>query len=78
MVPMSPSGIKYGRLLAMGEARTQNYIANIVKSDDSIIVVVSRVYYAFGYEGIGYIIMQHVGDYDCNQDDTPAIALAIK
>lgn len=79
----SPDGsevafVKYGRSVAMGEARTQNYIANNVNSDKEIVVLVPRIYYAFRYEGIGYIMMQHIDGNDCNQTDSDVIALAVK
>ncbi len=78
----SPDGsegafVKYGSLVTMGEARTQNYIANDVNSDKDIVVLVPRLYYAFRYEGIGYIIMQHVDGNDCNDNDADIIALAV-
>lgn len=68
--------VKYGPTFAMGEARTQGYITNQVNSDEDIIVV-PHIYYAFRHEGTGYIIMEHVGSNDCNQDDFDAIALAV-
>jgi len=78
----SPDGseaafVKYGPLLDMGEARTQNYIANQVNSDEDIVVLVPRVYYAFRYERTGYIIMEYVDGNDCNQNDLDAIALGV-
>jgi hypothetical protein len=79
---LSPDGseaafVKYGPLIDMGEARTQNFIANIVNSDKNIIVLVPRIYYAFRYDGIGYMIMQHVDGSDSNQNDYDAIVLAV-
>jgi hypothetical protein len=71
--------VKYGPLLAMGEASTQDYIADHVNSDmyKDFVVLVPRIYYAFRYEGIGYITMQYVDGNDCNQNDLDAIALAV-
>ncbi|KAK0220655.1 hypothetical protein IW262DRAFT_1272571, partial [Armillaria fumosa] len=70
--------IKYGPRIAMGEARTQAFIANIVNSDKDCVVRVPRVYSAFRYKRIGYIIMQHIHGHDCNEDDLNEIACAVK
>ena len=70
--------IKYGTLLAMGEARTQDFIAKIVNSDKGCIVRVPPVLYAFRYEGVGYIVMQHIHGHDCSEDDINEIAIAVK
>ena len=82
LIIRSPGGseagfVKYGPSLAMGEARTQDYIADHVNSDKDFIVLVPRIYYAFRYEGIGYLTMQYVDGNDCNQNDLDAIALAV-
>jgi hypothetical protein len=82
LIIRSPGGseaafVKYGPSLAMGEARTQDYIADHVNSDKDLIVLVPRIYYAFRYEGIGYITMQYIDGNDCNQNDLDAIALAV-
>jgi hypothetical protein len=78
----SPDGseaafVKYGPTLAMGEARTQDYVADHVNSDKHLVVLVPRIYYAFRYEEIGYITMQYVDGNDCNQNDLDTIALAV-
>ncbi len=70
--------IKYGPLVAMGEAHTQVFIADIMNSDKGCIVWVPCVFYAFQYEGIGYILMQHICGQDCSQDDFDQIALTVK
>ncbi|KAF8492014.1 hypothetical protein F5888DRAFT_1578717, partial [Russula emetica] len=65
LIIRSPGGseaafVKYRPSLAMGEAHTQDYIADHVNSDKDLIVLVPRIYYAFRYEGIGYITMQYI------------------
>ncbi|KAK0497575.1 hypothetical protein EDD18DRAFT_1162964 [Armillaria luteobubalina] len=70
--------IKYGPSIAMGEARTQDFIANIVNSDKDCVVRVPHVYFAFRYDRIGYIIMQHIHGRDCNEDDFNEISRAVK
>ncbi|KAJ2922600.1 hypothetical protein H1R20_g14501, partial [Candolleomyces eurysporus] len=62
----------------MGEARTQDFIANIVNSDEDSVVRVPRVYYAFRYKDHGYILMQHIEGQDCTEEDTDAVALVVK
>ncbi|KAK0185469.1 hypothetical protein F5146DRAFT_1227862 [Armillaria mellea] len=81
-VEYSPDGIesawiKYGRLVAMGEARTQDFVANIVNSDEDCVVRVPRIYYAFWYRE-RYIVMQYIHGHDCSEDEAEAIALAVK
>ncbi|KAK0207369.1 hypothetical protein IW262DRAFT_1443504 [Armillaria fumosa] len=70
--------IKYVPRIAMGEARTQAFIANIVNSDKDCVVRVPHVYFAFRYKRIGYIIMQHIHGHDCNEDNLNEIARAVK
>jgi hypothetical protein len=82
-VEYSPDGtesawIKYGRTVAMGEARTQDFTANIVNSDKGCVVRVPRIFFAFRYKGVGYIVIQHIHGHDCSQDDTEKVALAVK
>ncbi|KDQ12745.1 hypothetical protein BOTBODRAFT_189012 [Botryobasidium botryosum FD-172 SS1] len=68
----------YGPSVARGEARTQGYIAAVVNSGKNAVVRVPRIYYAFRYYRVGYIIMEHVGDDDYNEQDFPAIAIAVE
>ena len=70
--------IKYGPLVAMGEPHTQVFIADIMNSDKGCIIWVPCVLYAFWYEGIEYILMQHICGQDCSQDDFDQIALTVK
>jgi hypothetical protein len=70
--------IKYGPCVTMGEARTQDFIAKIVNSSEGYNVRVSNVFYAFRYEDIGYILMQHIPGQDCSTDDLDQIVLAVK
>ncbi|KAG8800094.1 hypothetical protein FRC17_006963 [Serendipita sp. 399] len=70
--------IKYGPGLAMAEARTQKYIADIVNSDEKTVVLVPRIYYAFRSGKNGYIVMEHVGDEDCSGDDCDVVADAVQ
>ncbi|CUA77050.1 hypothetical protein RSOLAG22IIIB_12511 [Rhizoctonia solani] len=70
--------IKFGSSVAMGEALTQNYVANIVNADEDAVVLIPRVYLAFQYKGAGYIAMEYIPGNDCSQDDVDAIAVAVK
>jgi hypothetical protein len=70
--------IKYGPLVTMGEARTQDFIAKAVNSNEGYNVRVPDVFYAFRYEGVGYILMQNIRGQDCTREDFDQIALAIK
>jgi hypothetical protein len=78
-----PSGsdtafVKWGPMVAMSEARTQEFLAKQVNEDGNGIVRIPVVYFAFRYEDLGYIVMQYVGDRDCNKGDFPKIALALE
>lgn len=70
--------VKYGPLLAMGEARTQDYIASFVNEDKDVVVLVPQVYCAFRHDHIGYLVMQYIDGDDSNQDDLEAIAAAVR
>ena len=70
--------VKWGPMVAMSEARTQEFLAKQVNEDGNGIVRIPVVYFAFRYEKLGYIVMQYVGDRDCNKDDFPEIALAVE
>ncbi|KAG8812446.1 hypothetical protein FRC17_002032 [Serendipita sp. 399] len=70
--------IKYGPMVAMAEARTQKYIADIVNSDEKTVVLVPRVYYAFRSGRDGYTVMEHVGDEDSTEDDCDTVADAVQ
>jgi len=70
--------VKWGPMVAMSEARTQEFLAKQVNEDGNGIVRIPVVYFAFRYEELGYIVMQYVGDRDCNKGDFPEIALALE
>ena len=64
-VEHSPDGsesvwIKQGILIAMGEARTQKFLADVVNSDENCVVRVPQVYRAFRDEERGYIVMEYI------------------
>jgi len=65
-------------MVAMSEAHTQEFLANQVNKDENSIVRIPVVYFAFRYDGRGYIVMEHVGDRTCNRDDFPRIAPAVE
>ena len=83
LVIHSPDGldrvfVKYGPLIAMGEARTQHLVATSVNSDEDPIVLVPRVYYAFRYKWEGYIVMEYIDGSDCEDGDFEPIARAVR
>jgi hypothetical protein len=78
----SPDGseaafVKYGTTCGMEEARTQDYVADHINLDKHSIILVPRIYYAFQYEEMGYIVMQYVDGNDCDENDLDVIALAV-
>ena len=83
LVIHSPDGLdlvfaKYGPSISMGEARTQHLVATSVNSDEDVVVLVPRVYYAFRYKRDGYIVMEYIDGSDCEDGDFDAIARAVR
>lgn len=70
--------VKCNWFLTMSEARTQHYLSTAVNSDTNPVVRIPRVYYAFRHNGLGYIVMEHVGNADCTEADFPAIMVAVR
>ena len=82
-VEHSPDGsesvwIKQGILIAMGEARTQKFLADVVNSDENCVVRVPQVYRAFRDEERGYIVMEYIPGHDCTDDDLDAVVEAVR
>jgi len=70
--------VKYGPMVAMARLALRTIFAAEVNEDENAVVRVPQVYYAFRYDGVGYILMQYVGDDDCNEDDFSAIVSAVE
>lgn len=80
--------IKYGRDLSLGEALTQNQVAQIVNADSASAVRVPEVYLVFFRKSRRYIVMQYVaGDTvasrnprpgKCSKRDLAAVVGAVK
>ncbi len=68
--------IKWGIGVRMSEARTQDYVAEIVNTASDTAVRIPRVHLAFMYEGCGYIVMEYVAGATAQQLlQKPAITL---
>ncbi|KAJ7128817.1 hypothetical protein C8R43DRAFT_897082, partial [Mycena crocata] len=52
--------IKYGGGVTMAEARTQHWAASGVNGDIDTAVYVPRVYFAFVFKRMGFIVMEHI------------------
>ncbi len=52
--------IKYSSEIALGEALTQNQVAQIVNADPTSAVRVPEVYFVFLSQDCRYVVMQHV------------------
>ncbi|CAA7259041.1 unnamed protein product [Cyclocybe aegerita] len=80
--------IKYGTDITLGEAHTQDQVAQIVNADPTSAVRVPKVYLVFSRERCRYIIMEYVaGDTVASRrlsdgkyvkDDLAAVAAAVK
>jgi hypothetical protein len=80
--------IKYSDDITLGEALTQNQVAQIVNADPTSVVRVPEVYFVFSRQPYRYIVMQHVaGDTVASRQlregkyvkgDVAAVAAAVK
>jgi hypothetical protein len=80
--------IKYSDDITLGEALTQNQVAQILNADPTSVVRVPEVYFVFSRQPYRYIVMQHVaGDTVASRQlregkyvkgDVAAVAAAVK
>ena len=70
--------VKYGTSIRRGEARTQQFVAEIVNSDSGYAVRVPVVYLAFQWDDYVFIAMEYIQGSICNDSDVPLVASAIR
>jgi hypothetical protein len=70
--------VKYGRSITMAEARTQQYVAQAVKSTVAAPVRIPSVYRSFECNGRGYIVMEFIEGEICSYADASLVAAAVQ
>lgn len=70
--------VKYGRYVTMAEARTQQYVAQVVKSIVAAPVRIPSVYCSFEWNGRGYIVMEFIEGEICSYADASLVAAAVQ
>ena len=70
--------VKYGRSITMAEARTQQYVAQVVNSNDAAPVRIPAVYCSFESNSRGYIVMELIEGEICSDADAGLVAAAVQ
>ncbi|KAI0070660.1 hypothetical protein K474DRAFT_1713151 [Panus rudis PR-1116 ss-1] len=70
--------VKYGRSITMAEARTQQYVAQAVKSAVAAPVRIPSIYLSFECNGRGYIVMEFIEGEICKDEDVSLVAAAVQ
>lgn len=70
--------VKSGRNVTMGEAMTQRFVAQYLQADNNHDVRAPRVYLAFTWGGVGYIVSEFIDGRMCNNSDTALVAAAVQ
>ncbi|KAF9477560.1 hypothetical protein BDN70DRAFT_101049 [Pholiota conissans] len=77
--------VKYGRSITMAEARTQDFVWQVLSSsnhsgdsDSDASVRVPCVYLAFTWGICGYIVMEHIDGETCENSDAERVATAVE
>ncbi|KDR86117.1 hypothetical protein GALMADRAFT_205301 [Galerina marginata CBS 339.88] len=70
--------VKYGGNTRMGEARTQNFVAQYLDDKADSAVRAPRVYLAFTWSDWGYIVMEYIDGQICGHSDVAQVAAAVQ
>ncbi|KAJ7238751.1 hypothetical protein B0H12DRAFT_1326784 [Mycena haematopus] len=70
--------VKYGQTIRMGEAKTQNFVAQHLANTADAAVRAPQVYLAFTWDFFGYIVMEYIDGQMCGNADVPRVAAAIQ
>ena len=70
--------VKFGRYITMDEAKTQNYVVQVLDKKDDAAVKAPRVYLAFNHNQFGYIVMEFIEGQVCEKSDAQLIAAALE
>ena len=70
--------VKFGSEIAMGEAKTQLFVAEYLESNNVATVCVPRVYLAFTWGRSGFIVTEYIDGQICGDSDIPLVAAAVQ
>ncbi|KAB5590066.1 hypothetical protein CTheo_6488 [Ceratobasidium theobromae] len=70
--------VKSGYSITMGEALTQRFVAQYLEDNNITAVRAPRVYVAFTWCSIGYIVTEYIDGKMCENSDTDLIAAAVR
>ena len=70
--------VKFGSNITMGEAKTQRFVAQHLEANDNPAVRAPRVYIAFTWCGIGFIVMEYIDGQICDDSDIALVAAAVQ
>ena len=69
--------VKYGGDISMGEARTQHFVAQYLQRNNSAAVRAPRLYLAFTWNGVGFIVSEYIYGQECDDSDDALISTAV-
>ena len=70
--------VKWGWETSMGEARTQDYVWQVLNRNPDPAVRVPCVYLAFQLGSLGYIVMEYIEGTTCDDSDAQLVAAALQ
>jgi hypothetical protein len=70
--------VKLGRNITMAEAETQRFVAQYLEENDIPAVRAPRVYLAFTWGGLGYIVTEYIHGQICGDSDISVVAAAVQ
>ena len=70
--------VKFGLGIAMGSARTQRFVAQYLRDNNNPAVRAPRLYLAFTWVPLGYIVSEYIDGQVCDDSDTALAAAAVQ
>ncbi|TFY65133.1 hypothetical protein EVG20_g5698 [Dentipellis fragilis] len=70
--------VKFGWSITMGEAKTQNFVAQHLESNKVAAVRAPRVYLAFTWGSVGFIVSEFIDGPMCGNSDIPLVTTAVQ
>lgn len=70
--------VKFGRNITMGEAKTQQFVAQYLEANNIPTVRAPRVYVAFTWGDFGFIVGEYIDGQICGNSDVTLVAAAVQ
>ena len=70
--------VKFGGGITIGEANTQRFVGQYLEANDNPAVRAPRVYIAFTWDDIGFIVMEYIDGQICGDSDFALVAAAVQ